>query len=343
MNKYVVLAVLAALPIGVSAPAQEVGPRGKGAANYPAPTAFPNENKAQVALHLSRARRIAGADLFPDMVHRCIFSPVHPVRTRNLQFDGKIVPTRIFDNLYSIGQNAVSSQALKTSDGLIIFDSLNNEDEAKNLLVPNLVALGLDPRTIKYLVITHGHGDHYGGARYLQQTYGARVVASAADWAMMERGDASGPFARLKAPKRDIVMPDGGTLKLGQTIVKFYVTPGHTPGVLSSIFTVTDRGVPHVAGYFGGTGGGGNAGPEATRQHIASLTRWAALTRKAGVDVNITNHPLHSEALEKEELVRYRIPGDPNPFVLGRATYQRYIQVQQECGRVQLARAGLSE
>ena len=59
------------------------------------------------------------------------------------------------------------------------------------------------------------------------------------------------------------------------------------------------------------------------------------------MDVNITNHPLHSEALEKEYMLRYRLAGSPNPFVLGRGVYQRYIQVQQECAKIELARMGI--
>ena len=81
--------------------------------------------------------------------------------------------------------------------------------------------------------------------------------------------------------------------------------------------------------------------PKAKRTQIASLERWKDISRKAGVDVNITNHPLHSEALEKEYLLRYRGPGQPNPFVLGRSVYQRYIEVQQECAKVELARLGI--
>ncbi|MFO1247654.1 MAG: MBL fold metallo-hydrolase [Alphaproteobacteria bacterium] len=87
-----------------------------------------------------------------------------------------ITPTKLFDNLYSVGQNEVSAQALVTSGGIILFDTLSSEDEARNILVPNMIALGLKPQDIKYVVISHEHGDHYGGAPYLQKTYGAKVV-----------------------------------------------------------------------------------------------------------------------------------------------------------------------
>lgn len=333
----VALALLAS-----ASPAQEAGgaPR-QAAADYPAPTAFPKANEAAVAQHLSAARKLAGTDLFPDMAHRCIISPVYPVRVRGIQFDGKITPTKVFDQLYSVGQNAVSAYVLKTSAGLILFDTLDNADEAKTLLVPNMQALGLDPKDLKYIVITHGHGDHYGGAQWLQQTYGAKVLASAIDWEMMEKGPKPGVFKDLPLPRHDMEMKDGGTLTLGDTTIRFYVTPGHTPGTLSAIFPVTDHGQRHIVGFNGGTGGGRDEA--GLRASIPAFARWGELTRAAGVDVLIANHPLHAETIEKEELLRHALPGDPNPFVVGVDTYQRYIRIQAECARVQLARMGLSE
>lgn len=335
-----------ALLLAASVPAQDVPAPAAGrvrasAADYPAPAAFPNENAAAVAEHLSKARKLAGNDLFPDFAHRCILSPVYGVRVRGIQFDGKIIPTRVFDNLYSVGQNAVSAYALVTSAGIILFDALDNEDEARNLIVPNLRTLGLDPKAIKYVVVTHGHGDHYGGARYLQDTYGARVIASENDWGMMDKAFANGPFKGLVPPRRDMVMGDGQTLALGDTVVRFYITPGHTPGTLSAIFQVKDRGTPHVVGFHGGTGGGRDL--EGLRSSIPGFERWGKLTAAAKVDTLIANHPLHAESIEKEEIVRHLQPGDSNPFVIGREAYQRYIAIQAECARVQLARMGVSE
>jgi metallo-beta-lactamase class B len=329
--------VLAAAPVA----AQEEGDGRKPppAANYPAPAQFPNENHELVAKHLALALKAAGSDLFQDMAHRCIISPVFPKRVAGIQHNGKITPTRLFDNLYSVGQNEVSVQALVTSAGIILFDTLNNEDEAKNILVANMIALGLDPHAIKYIVISHEHGDHYGGAKYLQATYGAKVVASAVAWAGMAAAKGHGPFGALPLPDKDMEIGEGQSLTLGDTTVTFYLTPGHTKGDMSAVYKVTDNGAPHVVGYFGGTGGGRDG--ESEKAQIASLERWKDISRRAGVDVNITNHPLHSEALEKEYLLHYRQPGQPNPFVLGKGVYPRYIQVQQECAKVELARMGI--
>jgi len=150
---------------------------------------------------------------------------------------------------------------------------------------------------------------------------------------MIKHPDPGSPFAKLTPPRQDQAVQDGKTLSLGGTDIKLYVTPGHTPGTLSMIFPVYEGGKRHVAGLMGGTGGGRTS--EATRQQIVSLQRWRALTAAAGVDVLITNHPAHNAGTEKQALLRYAMPGDANP-----ERYQRYMQVMEECSKVQLGRLG---
>jgi metallo-beta-lactamase class B len=240
-----------------------------------------------------------------------------------------------------VGQNAVSSHALLTSAGIVLFDTLSSPEEAEQIIVPNLRRVGLDPKDIKYIVVTHGHGDHYGGARYLQATYGARVLSSAADWNLMSDESARGPFAGVEPPRRDLVLEEGQTLVVGDTPLRFHITPGHTPGTLSIVFPVTDNGRRHLVGFHGGTGGGRDV--QELRAGLRSYARWRDITRKAGVDVLIANHPLHDRAIENNELLRSRLPGQTNPYVVGKASYQRYMQVMEACSRVQLARLGETE
>lgn len=222
-----------------------------------------------------------------------------------------------------------------------MIDALNSPDEARELIVPNMLQLGLDPKRIRYVIVTHGHGDHWGGAKYLQDMYGARIMLSAADWDMIEKpGHGGGPFAALQPPRRDLVAKDGDTVSLGGTTVQLYVTPGHTPGALSLIFPVYDRGRKHVAGLMGGSGGGQDS--ISVHQQIVSLNRWQTLSRAANVDVLLANHPTHISINEKLALIRYAMPGDVNPFIYGPARAQRYNAMLTECSRVQLAPVGES-
>jgi len=310
-------------------------------ANYPAQTTFPGENAQAVARHLSAARRLAEPDLLPEFYWRCLTSPLDRKTVFAIQHDGLVAPARVLDQLYSVGQNSVSAWALDTSDGIVLIDSLNNPAEARDILLPNLVKLGLDPKRIRYVIVTHGHGDHWGGAKYLQDNYGAKVIMSEADWAMVESPDrGGGPFRDLVPPRRDIVARDGDAITLGKTTVRLYLTPGHTPGTLSLVFPATEEGRPHVVGLMGGSGGGQSAA--SVHAQIASLIRWSKVTEAAGADVVIANHPTHNAANERLALLRYAMPGDPNPFVYGPAKFQRYVKVLEQCSRVQLARMGES-
>ena len=101
-------------------------------------------------------------------------------------FEDKSVPppTKMFDNLYYVGVSTVGAYALQTTDGIILIDALDNTEEAKNVIEPGLHELGLDPKNIKIIIVTHGHGDHYGGAKYLSEKYEIPVMMSDADWAL---------------------------------------------------------------------------------------------------------------------------------------------------------------
>jgi metallo-beta-lactamase class B len=155
-------------------------------------------------------------------------------------------PVKVFDNLYFLGQTEYSVWAVTTSAGIIAIDTIFDYSVEEEV-AGGLKKLGLDPATIKCAVVTHAHPDHHGGARFLQERYGSRVLMSPADWDFLDR--ASGA-----KPKRDMVATDGQKLTLGDTTLTLYLTPGHTPGTLSLLIPVKDNGKPHLAALWGGTG-----------------------------------------------------------------------------------------
>src|SRR5882672_9510991 len=135
-------------------------------------------------------------------------------------------PSQLFDNLYYLGKTDVGAWALKTSDGLVLFDTLNNPDEAANIVVPGLRKLGLNPDQIKLVVLTHSHNDHTGGLSYFRAK-GLRVMASEADW---------GPLGGV--PNPESVIHDGQVVNVGETPITFLLIPGHTPGTIAAMFPV---------------------------------------------------------------------------------------------------------
>src|SRR5579871_1980060 len=157
-------------------------------------------------------------------------------------------PQQVFDNLYWVGEKEHSSWALKTSAGIILLDTLYAYAvEAE--IVDGLKTLGLDPKSVKYVIISHAHGDHDQGAALLQSRYDAKVVMGAPDWATtLARTTYPGGV-----PKHDIEATDGQKLTLGDTSVTLVTTPGHTPGTLSLLFPVKDHGRTLMVAYSGGT------------------------------------------------------------------------------------------
>ena len=114
-------------------------------------------------------------------------------------------PMKVFDNLYYVGEREYSSWAITTSAGIIIIDPIYDYS-VEEQVVGGLKKLGLDPTQIKYVVVSHAHRDHAGGAWYLQERFGARVLLTAPDWDMLERNTQNWP-----KPKRDMVVADGSS------------------------------------------------------------------------------------------------------------------------------------
>jgi len=297
---------------------------------------------ASVEAYVAQARQLAGDDL-KALLTLCQPQPAVRASGPALEhfLDRAIAapsppPGQAFDNLYYIATSWVSAWALKTSDGIILIDALNNRREAQELIEGGMVKLGLDPAQIKFVVVTHAHGDHYGGANYFVEKYKAHVIASEADWAQMDGGVLEFPYKDwMSPPKRDRVVKDGDTLTLGDTTMTFYITPGHTLGTLSPVFNVTSGGQPLRVMLWGGTAF--NFGKDVPRlgSYIAATDRMAALARTLPVDVLISNHAGYDGALAKGKLRAERGAQGPNPFVIGPAVVERSLQVMGTCAKAQ--------
>src|SRR5438552_3965244 len=84
-------------------------------------------------------------------------------------------PKKAFDDLYWMGTPSRSTWALTTSDGIILYDTQGVYD-AEDIIVGGLKKLGLDPAKVKYVLISHAHQNEVGGAKLMQERYGAHIV-----------------------------------------------------------------------------------------------------------------------------------------------------------------------
>ncbi len=237
-------------------------------------------------------------------------------------------PAKVFDNLYYVGDNHHSMWAVTTSEGIILHDTAF-EYMVEAQIIDGLRAFGLDPADIEYVIIGHGHSDHYLGARTLQDRYGARVIMAERDWELIENSNAP---EEVK-PRRDLVASDGMELTLGDTTLTLYVTPGHTPGTISTLIPLRDGDSPHLGALWGGTafGFGHYADPfEAVSIYRESADRFRDIVLRTRADVHLSSHTNYDQTLDKLKALRFRGPGDSHPFVSSDAV-DRYQTVLIEC------------
>jgi glyoxylase-like metal-dependent hydrolase (beta-lactamase superfamily II) len=128
----------------------------------------------------------------------------------------KLVVGELATNCYIIGSET-------TKEGLII----DPADEAGVILK----AIGELKLKIKYIVLTHGHPDHFGALADLKKATGAQVLVHHEDAEILELP----PMVFFGAtfpqpPPADRQLEDGDTIELGDLKLKVIHTPGHTPG-----------------------------------------------------------------------------------------------------------------
>jgi metallo-beta-lactamase class B len=237
-------------------------------------------------------------------------------------------PVKVFDNLYFVGQTEYSVWAVTTSEGIIVLDTIYDYSVEEEV-AGGLKKLGLDPANIKYAIVSHPHPDHHGGAKFLQDRYGVRIIMSGPDWDMLEKSTGT-------KPKRDMVATDGQKFTLGDTTLTLYVTPGHTPGTISSLIPVKDNGRPHLVALWGGTGL--NPDKESIQNYIRSAQRFSDIVRQAGADVILSNHTDFDGSKVKLPLAAKRASGAPNPYVVGNESVRRYLKVAEECATSRVIR-----
>ncbi|MBP3885086.1 MAG: MBL fold metallo-hydrolase, partial [Olsenella sp.] len=87
--------------------------------------------------------------------------------------------------------------------------------------------------SVKYIVATHGHGDHVGGVRALREATGARYAIHASDAELARHAGEPSEQGRAyddNAPDPDLMLAEGDVLEVGTARFRVIEAPGHTPG-----------------------------------------------------------------------------------------------------------------
>ncbi|MDH3508870.1 MAG: MBL fold metallo-hydrolase [Gammaproteobacteria bacterium] len=301
---------------------------------FPTEAQFEASSQAQGLVRTARA--LVGDDLQREFANVCTHTGPQRAALARQQaglppIENYVVePTKIFDDMWYLGPTSQGAFVITTSDGLILIDTLNNTEEARDILVPSMERAGLDPQQIKYIVLTHGHPgqtDHTGGANYLQRTYAARVAMGKPDW------DATLPAQSPERPlaERDIDLVDGSTLTLGDTTLRFAISPGHSVGTLAIFIPVTWHGEAAIVMLHGGAlQTPGRADFEALERIVSNIAK------PDGVRGLLNTHPgIYQDTLTDMATIRNN-PQGPNPLLYGEDQAQRYWSMIVECARARV-------
>lgn len=222
---------------------------------------------------------------------------------------GRMEPFRIIGNTYFCGTFQASCHIVDTGEGLILIDP--GYANALYLIVDSIYRLGFKPEDVKYIVNTHWHGDHTEATAQLAALTGATTIIARDD---VERA------AKYFVP--DVIIDDGFELRLGDTVMTFLLTPGHTKGTVSLFWDTEEDGVSYRLGMFGGAGVNTMAKgkldfPEGREAYRASLNR----LRGERVDVMIGNHTWNNDTYGKG--IRL-LAGGENEFIDG-ALFAKFL------------------
>jgi glyoxylase-like metal-dependent hydrolase (beta-lactamase superfamily II) len=115
-------------------------------------------------------------------------------------------------------------------------------------LVENLKHDGIPLDRVRLLLLTHGHLDHSGGARWLRDRLGLQVAASAGTASALEAGDEEAislaPAKRAGIYPAEVVfaacpvariLRDGDEAAVGECVFEVLETPGHSRDMVSFV------------------------------------------------------------------------------------------------------------
>lgn len=282
--------------------------------------AYPTEYARQLAA----ATKNAGGDqalLDTWQKYYCMYPENNQTLRQSVRDDDARLPvTQIFDDVWYVGSRYVGQYVFKSASGFLLLDALNNAAEVQQYDVPALTALGVSANLpVKDLLLTHGHGDHDGGALEIKTTYGPRVILGSADAA----GKTYAPFVI------DSSDPNPIRMTLGGREVTLLSTPGHTPGSVTSFIPAFDKGKEQRLMVVGGS-----AMPTTVsqaRSYLDGVERSYKIAKEEGVTGTVHPHPVFDGS--QRNMVAINATGMPaaNPFVVGNSKVLRATAILRQC------------
>lgn len=248
-----------------------------------------------------------------------------------------VAPFRIVGNIWYVGTEGLAAYLIKTPAGGILIDATVKANVPA--IERNIAAVGVAPRRVRYLLVTHAHFDHVEGDAAMRRDTGAQVIAGARDVRALERGrpegDNAGPvdFPPVRVARG---VREGDRVTLGGATLTAHATPGHTPGCTTWSTDVVERGrrlrivFPCSLSVAGNRLVGNSAYPDIVADYRASFAKLAAMP----ADVMLPAHPEFADVLGR---ARRAAAGQRNAFVAPRAL-ARWTEQMREAFDAELAR-----
>ncbi len=148
---------------------------------------------------------------------------------------------RVVGNVYYVGSKALATYLITTPDGHILINS--GFEETVPLIRASVESLGFKMRDVKIILASHAHSDHVAGHALLKELTGAKVFVMRGDDGVIASGG-KGQYlyedSRWKECEVDRVLKDRDEVKLGGTTLVARLTPGHTRGCTTWVWSETE-------------------------------------------------------------------------------------------------------
>lgn len=245
-----------------------------------------------------------------------------------------VAPFHIVGPIWYVGTEGLGSYAIKTDRGTILIDGTMQENVPA--VLASLARIGVRPREVKLLLVSHAHSDHAAGDAALQRATGAPVLAGAGDVEALRTGIPPGETryeaVRFTAVKRVRAVRDGEVVALGHTRLTAVATPGHTPGCTTWTMRIVDKGRPLDVMFpcsltvAGNRLVGNRRYPAIVQDFRRSFDRMDALR----ADVVLPMHPEFAGVMERRQRGDWVAPGLLRQMVVeARSDFARDLAQQQ--------------
>ncbi|MFK7890071.1 MAG: MBL fold metallo-hydrolase [Granulosicoccus sp.] len=229
-----------------------------------------------------------------------------------------IEPGAVFDNVDYVGICWVSAWLVHTDEGVVLIDTLYGPFVEQ--LLENIARVDVDPVDIKYVLMTHGHFDHTGGAAIVKAQFpNAQFVMTKTGWDEAVANAAASKLGRRAWDmiEPEIVIEDGESIEFGGNTFTAISTPGHTWGTTSYTYDVVDNGNTYRSVTIGGLGLNAIEGAAQVEAYIESIDKIRARVNddEQPVLVHLSTHGFSNNLPENREKLAAQKPDEQNVFV----------------------------